>query len=157
MKILDPESEEFERFAATRFRDHTPPDQYSDVLRRADEETDAMVLHRRKMLADDRRRREQLERTRAANDVGFVLKAGGLIAFGVIMLVGPIVLTVYALTGAVIIVLKVALALVLLRLVGLVFRVTFRAARAPFALANLFTTAASGSASAWRFIRDLLR
>lgn len=157
MKILDPETEEFERFAATRFRDHTPPDQYSDVLRRADEETDAEVFRLRKLLADDRRRREQLERTRAANDVGFVLKAGGLITFGAAVLIVPVVLTVYALTGAVIIVLKVALALVLLRLVGLVFSATFRAARAPFALVNLLSTAASGSASAWRFIRDLLR
>lgn len=132
MKILDPESEEFERFAATRFRDHTPPDQYSDVLRRADEETDAMVLHRRKMLADDRRRREQLERTRAANDVGFVLKAGGLITFGVVVLVAPVFLIGYAAAGIVPVVLNLGLGLVFLWFLALAFRLTFGAVRGFF-------------------------
>lgn len=139
MKSLDPKSEEFERHVAWRFKDHVPPDRYSDTLKREDEET------------------EEMARRHASDELTFWLKASGLIIFAGAIVIAPMVMVVCALTDAVVIGLKIALGLVLVKLVLLVFRAAFGAARAPFALVNLLTTAASGSASAWRFIRDLLR
>lgn len=157
MKSLDPESEEFERHVAWRFKDHVPPDRYSDTLKREDEETEEMARRGAAFREETRCIREAQERRRASDERAFGLKASGLVIFAGAIVIVPTVVVVCALTGAVVIGLKIALGLVLVKLVLLVFRAAFGAARAPFALVNLLTTAASGSASAWRFIRDLLR
>ena len=74
----------------------------------------------------------------------------------IVLSLAPLILFV----GVLLAVAEVTYHLVLLVLgvaaVNFLFSITFAAVRAPFKIANLFVTVASGSAGAWRFISKML-
>lgn len=138
-----------ERYRCSRFRDTIP----ATDLTQHERDLDALVDS---MEADELALEAKYDAIEARAAGWHAVRMTLAVLATIVLSLAPVLLAV----GVLVVMAEVTYRLVLVVLgvaaVSFLFSITFAAVRAPFKIANLFVTAASGSASAWRFVSKML-